>query len=439
MRSLVVCYLFILLSFSLVHAQDVQGDVYVEASVDNSTPYIGQQITYNFKLYDAVGLANPLYQPSDFEGFWRIDMGVMSQSTELINGRSYSVTTITTALYPTHSGSITIPPSSVVLPETVFRSKQTITTKPISLDVKSLPETNSIDFSGAVGQFTMSAILDRQAAKVGEPVIMTVTVSGTGDIEHLPLPNVPNNRGATINAGNYRSEIQNGLIVGTRDYQVVFIPTATGTQNLPVITLDYFDPDGANFKSMSTSPIQIQVTSDEKSIPTAPLDLGEEGLRLKPIDDLSMTSNAPNFLHMVVAALLPIGILAGVWYQQMIKTRRSRSRAKMRQQHALQVALADLKAMTLGDSKASYKLIDNIFKRYVADKLDVNLEILEHSELSQLLASKNVSEGAISKLLLLNSEINEGLFSPASEDILSQRRDEIAQCLRAIDQEWVLQ
>src|SRR5690349_10439225 len=136
MRSLCCsCLLIILitlLSISFVQAQDIQGDVYVEANVDNSNPYVGQQIIYSFKLYDAVGLINPLYQPSDFEGFWRIDIGVISQTSEQINGRQYTVTTISSALYPTHSGSLTIQPSSVVLPETVFRSKQTLTANPVS-------------------------------------------------------------------------------------------------------------------------------------------------------------------------------------------------------------------------------------------------------------------------------------------------------------------
>ena len=74
--------------------QDVQDDVYVEASVNNAHPYVGQQIIYTFKLFDAVGLTNPLYQPSDFEGFWRVDIGVVLQTTEQINGRQYIVKSV---------------------------------------------------------------------------------------------------------------------------------------------------------------------------------------------------------------------------------------------------------------------------------------------------------------------------------------------------------
>src|SRR5262249_25969160 len=149
---------------------------------------------------------------------------------------------------PTHSGSITVQPASVVLPETVFHSKQILTADPILLNVKPLPVSNSKDFTGAVGQFSMSASLDRQTGNVGEPVTMTLTLSGTGNVEQLPAPVVPDKWRATINVGKFESEVQSGLIVGSRDYQIVFFPSTSGTQELPSITLEYFDPVGANYK-----------------------------------------------------------------------------------------------------------------------------------------------------------------------------------------------
>ncbi len=439
MRSLpiscIAIVLVTLLMFSPSYAQDIQDDIYVEASVDNHNPYVGQQIIYNFKLYDAVGLINPLYQPSDFEGFWRIDIGVVSQTSEHINGRRYSVTTISTALYATHSGSITIQPSSVVLPETVFRAKQTLTANPISLDVKSLPESTASGFNGSVGQFTMSATLDRQAVKVGELVVMTLTISGTGNVEQLPPPAVPDNWRATINTGNYKSEIQNGLIIGTRNYQIIFTPASGGTQELPPITLDYFDPVGANYKSMSTSPIQIQVSGDDVISSNTSFDSSESSLRLKPIADPMVDDS--NSLLIVIAVLLPLCVVGGIWYQQRFKARKAQLRAKLRQQHALQVAIRSLKAVSLVDSKASCQLIDNIFRRYVADKLDMDLEKVKQADLTQLLVRNEASESLISKLQSFVSLIEEVLFSPSSDTITPQKYADVVKLLRDIDTEWV--
>jgi len=438
MRSLsalvVTVVLMLLLVISPTNAQDVQGDVYVEASVDNPNPYVGQQIIYNFKLYDAVGLTNPHYQPSDFEGFWRVDIGVVSQTSEQINGRRYTVTTISTALYPTHSGSITIQPSDVVLPETVFRSKETLTANPVFLDVKSLPESNSADFNGAVGQFTMSATLDRQTVNVGEPIIMTLTISGTGNVEQLPPPTVPDTWRATINAGNYKSEMQNDLIVGTRDYQIVFIPTSSVAQELPPITLEYFDPADENYKSIGTSPIPIQVSGDSVTSPNLSPDFSEPSLRLKPIGDLNANDN--NLLLMAIAVLLPLCAAIGIGFQQRLKIRKAQLRAKLRQQQALQVAISGLNTLSLDDSKATYQRIDTLFKEYVADKLDLDLQAVQQSDLLPFLTLNKVSESTQTKIRYFVSDIEEGIFSPISDGVSLQRRDDMIKLLGDIDTEW---
>jgi hypothetical protein len=436
MRYLVVFCLSILLSISLVRAQDVQGDVYVEARVDNPNPYVGQQIIYSFKLYDAVEVANPLYEPSDFEGFWRTDLGVVSQTAEQINGRRYRVTTISTALYPTHAGTITIQPSSVVLAETVFRSKQTLTANPVSIDVKALPTSNSPNFNGAVGQFTMSAAIDRKAVKVGEPLLVTVTISGTGNVEQLPPPTIPDNWRVTINTGDFSSKIHNGLIVGTRDYQIVFIPVTAGIQELPPITLDYFDPVGVNYQSLSTSPIQIQVSSDAVTLPNTALSSTEPSLKLKPIGDLSGTDTNPFLI--IVAILFPLIAVIVIWYQQRLKIRTAQLQIGMRRQQALQVASRGLQSMILDDSKANYQLIDNIFMGYIADKLNTDLEKVKQADLWQLLPLTRTPEGVISKVKTFMSEVDEGLFSLSAEGITKQRCDVLIERLRDIDAEWVV-
>jgi len=439
MRSLAIFCLAILLSISVVYAQDVQGDVYVEASVVNPNPYVGQQIIYNFKLYDAVGLTNPLYLPSDFEGFWRIDIGVVSQTSELINGRSYNVTTISTALYPTHSGTITIKPSRVVLPETVFRSKETLTANPVSLDVKALPESNSTGFSGGVGQFRMSATLDRQTAKVGEPVVMTLTVTGTGNVEQLPPPTIPDNWRATINTGSFTSAIQNGLVAGTLSYQIVFIPVKAGTQELPSITVDYFDPDGANYKSLSTSAIPIEVSGDPLVSPNTSSDTSEPSLRLKPIENISVTDPDTNPIPILIAILVPFCATLIVAYQRQRKIWMRENQAKTRRQQALQVARRSLQGISLDDSRASYQLIDTVLMEYVADKLNTDLEKVKQTDLVQFLSQHETPESVISKVRTLNSEIDEGLFAPSSDFTTPQRRDEMLSLLSDIDNEWVTQ
>ena len=81
----------LLVQIAPIRAQDSAQDYFVEAVVDNPAPFVGQQIIYSFRLYDAVGLDNPLYEPSDYEGFWRAQIGPATQSVQQVNGKQYIV------------------------------------------------------------------------------------------------------------------------------------------------------------------------------------------------------------------------------------------------------------------------------------------------------------------------------------------------------------
>jgi hypothetical protein len=125
-------------------AQDTSADFYIEASVDNPTPFVGQQIIYTIRVYAADDQSDesPLYEPPDFEGFWRVDIEPFpfTQSPQQVNGRAYIVSEIRTALYPTLSGDLTITPANVILPETVFRPEQRIGSNTVTVKAQPLPE-----------------------------------------------------------------------------------------------------------------------------------------------------------------------------------------------------------------------------------------------------------------------------------------------------------
>ncbi len=438
-RLWMTLFFLALMAISPSFAQDVQGDVYVEASVDNANPYIGQQIIYKFKLYDAVGLTNPLYQPSDFEGFWRVDIGVLAQTIEQINGRQYTVTTIATALYPTQSGETTIKPSGVVLPETVFRAKTTLTANPISFIVQALPTGQPIDFGGAVGQFNVSAALDHQSANLGEPITLTLTVSGTGNVEQLSSPTEPQNWRSTVTAGNYSSELQNGIIVGKRDYQIVFFPTTAGKQPLPPITLSYFDPDTHTYRSVGTAPVDVQVLGNSNNTMSQSAPLPETSLKLKPISGVIVNNSDLSVEVFSILVLVPLLVVLSSFGWQRTKTKRQKQQILIRQQRALQMATQQMKHVTFSETQTAYEQISQIIQKYVADKLNIDLLGSNKLDILALMNRAAVSQSAIGLMTMLIQQIDEGLFAPSIQEMPPSRREEITKLLSNIDQQWVKQ
>ena len=63
---------------------------------------------------------------------------------------------------------------------------------------------------------------------------------------------------------------------------------------------------------------------------------------------------------------------------------------------------------------------------------------MKQADLWQLLPLNRIPESVILKVKTFMSEVDEGLFSPSTDSITQQRRDDLIKRLRDIDAEWVV-
>ena len=172
-------------------------DYYLEAVVDNATPYQGEQVLYSLRLYRAVSpLGQITYNAPAFSGFWSKELPDQVQYRTQAGGRPYSVTELKTALFPTVAGEVTIEPGRMQIPGDFFSaSGSEIASQPVTFNVKSLPANAPASFTGAVGNFDIAAEVDSTDGKVGEPVTQRVTVVGQGNVETVDDPVWPDAAG----------------------------------------------------------------------------------------------------------------------------------------------------------------------------------------------------------------------------------------------------
>ena len=96
------------------------SDAYVEALVDRTDPWQGQQITYTFRYYEAVDalrlpgilVGQPDYEAPDFANFWQEGEIEQTNYQQTIGDRTYNVSELHTVLFPTAAGPVTIPPAA---------------------------------------------------------------------------------------------------------------------------------------------------------------------------------------------------------------------------------------------------------------------------------------------------------------------------------------
>lgn len=425
----------------------VVEDVFIEALVDNPTPFVGQQITYIVRFYRLQALSNLSfpYTPPDFEGFWRVNIEPFpfAQIAQQIEGRQYIVSEIRTALYPARPGEIIINPAQIALPESAFQTEQRLSANPAAVQVRPLPDGAPAGFTGAVGQLEMSATLDRQTATVGEPVILRLFVSGTGNIEQLPPPELPvlENWQAFPNPGNYTALQQNGRIIGQRMYEWLLVANQPGTQTLPAVNLVYFDPDGLTYRTVSTTPVQIEVSLGEGA-PTEASPPAESAVKADHIKPLKAVSSQPIRSSVYPGAafwllwLIPplSALVSGLWMLR--QRRRQRSRAKIRQMEALVHARRGLhKAATLPPEDACRQIMA-AFWGYFGDKFNLSLRQRRLDELQQMMAVRRVPVHVSDQVMLCLEQAMQGLYAPDDAVDVRELVLQSAAALERLDAAW---
>lgn len=442
---LIFCFTFLIVSTAAGQDVSTDRDYFAEAVVDNAAPYVGQQMTYRFRFYDAIDVTNPQYEAPDFEGFWRIDKESISRVPQQLNNRQYIVTELDTALYPTRPGIIDISPAKVLLPETVFRAEEEVSANIVRIDVRPLPDGAPQGFTGAVGQFELSATLDRQSAPLGVPFTLRLAVTGTGNVEQLTLPDLPapSDWRTYTNPTTFTTRETDGLIMGEKVYEYLLIPGQVGSQVLPGIIFHYFDPINALYRSVNTQPVTLEVLpssgaaiqpspSADALVLTPPATL----LPLKPITgEIQNGAIFPGFFFWILWLLPPLGVVGCWWWVRQQKRNRLRLTIT-RSSKALEQAQARLQNLSRISTPETYHHIRRAIMNYFADKLNHQGDEFNDTDLERILADTNLPPNLSKRILLCLEWVDEGQYAPTGTIDLLTLVTRTSETLAVLDSAW---
>ena len=272
----------------------VRDNYFVEAEVDDETPYVGQQVTYTVKFYVAFPTDKiPEYRAPKFSGFINQTPPPRQEYSETVDDRTFTVYEVSTILYPAMAGDLSIGSATMIVPEEscidwpsprncpgAYLSPMDrggadqfdYDTALIDLTVQPLPPRWPGSFSGAVGRFTIDSTVNRVTTTVGAPLTLRVTIAGEGNIEKLPGPLWPKLTGWRSFDGtrSHRTSVVNRRLAGSRSYELLMIPESHGTFDIPAIEYAYFDPDAEEYVTVSTDPISVEVLPDPDTATAAP-------------------------------------------------------------------------------------------------------------------------------------------------------------------------
>ncbi len=236
----------------------------VEVEVSKNRPYLNEAIEYRFRyLYTTVLPAreSPLFTLPTFPDFLVEELPDKNVTTTRIKGRTYHVEEHVKRLYPQKTGKIIIQPAQLTLP--VKGSPKTLKTEAIGLNVESLPELGKPKlFTGAIGEYIVTAKVDRRKLKVRQALTLSVQITGTGNINTVDAPKLTSISGFRTNP----PILANSNVANARTFTYAIIPLRSGGLQLPGIEFSFFNPNKGTYQVSKTDPISLTVTPDPNDV-----------------------------------------------------------------------------------------------------------------------------------------------------------------------------
>ena len=415
-----------------------RGGVRLTASADRTSVYQGEQVTVTFVLYTQAQIGDlGIKDMPGFTGCWvekLFDAKELNWRTATYGGQRYNAATLKqVALFPTQSGEVKIDKMTisgqVVVPGGFFFDSAEpfeVSSDPITINVKPLPEAGKpADFSGGVGDFKVTAALSGDSSVGGEPLTLTVKVSGTGNIGLVGEPKLAPLSGVKVLTpeAKQNTRTSDGRVAGERSFNYPLIPTTDGKFVIPDITMGFFNPKAGSYYTQTTPRLEFVATGATGKVPLSESEsgvktLGSDILHIKPV--LSRASGiapSPLFLSLswlfypAVLVVLGVGIVMGR-HRRKLEQDRGYAR-RTRSGRLVKKGLAEAsKLLAQGNERDFHAALNRAVVRYVGDRFNIESTGMTGEQLQAELVGRDVDAATVSSLLDLIASCDAARFSP---------------------------
>ncbi|MCC7430124.1 protein BatD [bacterium] len=435
---------------------DSTRNLFVTAETDKKEYFVNEQITVRYKIYTLVNISNIAgFQVPDYTG---VITETLNQPSRLetknvnVDGKNYITAELRTdALFPNKAGELHLESVQVTCdvevpkPRSQRRSlfddsffgnpfgssqRRVVASNSLSLKIKPLPNENKPeDFTGAVGNFTFSANLSGNTAKIGDALSLNLKVEGTGNIKTLEIPKAKIPSGVEVYEPEFKDDFKkNGQkIYGSKTANYVLVPRKSGEILIPSIKFSYFDPSSAKYVKSETGDFKITVSGDGNSgnfssaAPIGKQDVVSQGSDIRFIrSELSVSTANEIPSNFWILNVLPILLIGLTYIFIQVQARNEANRGRILGKKAGSIVLKKLKKakslVNSGKNEEFYVELDRAILSFFALKFGISEAGVVWEVLKQKLEQKNVEQELILKLEEILNTCNFARFAPASSN-----------------------
>jgi len=253
--------------------------------------YVGQALPakLNMLVRRDLNLTNALLPVSNSENFQHSDFGKNPQRANLqYKGNSYNGMIWDILITPIKAGPGELRFSqevavSVVTPDERFPSiftmsrtrteALTIFSEPLETDILPLPAEGRPDsFRDAIGDFTVSADYSTLDLMVGEPITLTITISGEGNFDRISPPEIPEWENWRVYPPKISFEAGDTIgYSGKKSFEFILIPQSEKITEIPAIAYSTFNPADGKYRTTELEARPVEVKPSDKPVESTPM------------------------------------------------------------------------------------------------------------------------------------------------------------------------
>jgi len=342
----------------------------------------------------------------------------LKSGSQVINGVSFNALVIDGSISPSRTGTLNFGPC--ILKAQVAIRKQgrsgwpfddsmfdqmlgrvevrdvAVTVDAAPIEVMALPEEGRpADFAGAVGQWNLEVVAKPTEVAAGDPITLTIKVSGNGNIDTVPAPKLGSMDGFKTYDPTTKTTKDDLNTTGERVIQQVLIAKSTEVKELPEVRLAYFDPITRSYKTDVQSPIKLVVKAGSGTPTTivsgggryrAEEKLGQDIVYLK--GDIGRVPPGVAFYGTATFWALNVTPLLALLGTVGWKRRTDRLRGDVAYARRTRAAKNARRLLT---SATSYDEIQHALQQYLGDRLNIPIGGITASVVDEQLVPRGVN------------------------------------------------
>ncbi|OQP67018.1 hypothetical protein A3860_01265 [Niastella vici] len=423
----------------------IEKNLFLRVETSKTTCYVGEPLMVVYKAYSRLNANSQVMRRPSLTGFSVMEMVDAydgKPEIEKLNGRTYYTNLVRKVqLFPLQEGKYTLDPAEIesvihfiktnepagkkhgsslysrngtpMFP-TAINHRTIVRTEPKTIIVKPLPTANQpADFSGAVGQFTLTVKAPGAPIHRGDLVKIQVAISGSGNLSLLTPPAIKWPKGVDTAEPSVKENINkyNFPLSGSKTFEYSFAAPDTGDYVIPVAHLPYYDPVANKYKTAVSDSITLHVLPGVKKT--------DAGTGMNAVDHVGAIR--PAYYWFAAIALVIIACIA----YQVISLQKGKKKVEEKPtapepvkevpspQQAASKLLANARlALQYHRQQAFYHDVQQAIWQVIAENYQLLPSKMNKHYIVQVLTEKQVPAATIHNLLAILDECEWALYTP---------------------------